>query len=353
MIGKRIAFVVCQPYLLARRLCPKAMKSLCGHSTLKGSFSAKSFCSTQVEATICWDVVAKSISNSRVPIKAFCFASATSKGKFQRRISFKEEILPILIDALCLWRRKKMWINSLCTVGGFLHFGISLTLIGISWVQPSNVRDVVVVWRRRMKKSWILEVWNMAPLPIWWATWKERNRHLFQDEALSFQEYKLYFLRLLFNWSIGLNGNKNLNFLSFVDCIMDKSLRAYCFCICPFCKWVTSIWCPFYIHFAYFSKISCFLQHIEEASQVVWLAGSSLGKCHWGGISLVNHRGKGYGSFYGYSSMQKVYLVIYATTLGYRVRHILDISLRWQPMMLASLLKIGTPQLESCGVWMC
>jgi len=52
------------------------------------------------------------------------------------------------------------------------------------------------------------------------------KRRLFEDKALSFQEYKLYFLRLLFSWSIGLNGNKNLNFLGFVDCIMDESLRA-------------------------------------------------------------------------------------------------------------------------------
>ena len=71
--------------------------------------------------------------------------------------------------------------------------------------------------------SWSLE---LVPLAIWWATWKERNRCIFEDKALSFQEYKLYFLRLLFSWSVGLNGYKNLNFLSFVDCLMDESLRA-------------------------------------------------------------------------------------------------------------------------------
>jgi len=76
--------------------------------------------------------------------------------------------------------------------------------MGVSWVQPSNVRDVVVAWRRRVKKSWILGVWSMVPLAIWWATWKERNRRIFEDKALSFQEYKLYFLRLLFSWSVGL-----------------------------------------------------------------------------------------------------------------------------------------------------
>jgi len=97
--------------------------------------------------------------------------------------------------------------------------------MGISWVQPSNVRDVVVAWRRRMKKSWVLGVWNMIPLAIWWATWKERNRRIFEDKILSFQDFKLYFLRLLYSWSVGLSGDKQLNFLAFIDCIMDESLR--------------------------------------------------------------------------------------------------------------------------------
>jgi len=56
---------------------------------------------------------------------------------------------------------------SLWIVGELLHFGIYLSLMGVSWVQPYDVRDVVVAWRGRMKKSWILGVWNMIPLAIW------------------------------------------------------------------------------------------------------------------------------------------------------------------------------------------
>ena len=113
------------------------------------------------------------------------------------------------------------WVSAL--------WDLALSLTGISWVQPSNFRDVVVAWRRRMKKSWILGVWNMVPLAIWRTTWKERNRRIFDDQALSLQDFKLYFLRLLFSWSVGLCGNNNLNFLAFVNCIMDESFRAWCF----------------------------------------------------------------------------------------------------------------------------
>ena len=66
----------------------------------------------------------------------------------------------------------------------------------------------------------------MVPLTIWWATWKERNRHIFEDKVLSFQDFKLSFLRLLYSWSVGLSGNKDLNFLAFFNCILDESVRA-------------------------------------------------------------------------------------------------------------------------------
>jgi len=55
------------------------------------------------------------------------------------------------------------------------------------------VRDVVVASRGKMKKSGVLGVWNIVHLAIWWATSKERNRRIFEDKALSSQDYKFYF----------------------------------------------------------------------------------------------------------------------------------------------------------------
>ena len=48
----------------------------------------------------------------------------------------------------------------------------------------------------------------------------------FEDKAFSFQDYELYFLRWLYSSCVGLNGNKKLNFLGLVDCIMYERLRA-------------------------------------------------------------------------------------------------------------------------------
>ena len=105
------------------------------------------------------------------------------------------------------------------------RFGIYLSLMEVSWVHPSNGE----IWQwleEKNEEELVLVIWNMIPLAIWWAIQKQRNRCIVQDKALSFQDFKHYFLRLLYSWSVGLNGDKFVNLMGFVDCIMDESLRA-------------------------------------------------------------------------------------------------------------------------------
>ena len=47
---------------------------------------------------------------------------------------------------------------------------LALSVIGISWVKPLKVKDVLVAWRRRQKKNWVLGVWKIFPMAIWWTT---------------------------------------------------------------------------------------------------------------------------------------------------------------------------------------
>jgi len=62
-----------------------------------------------------------------------------------------------------------------CRWGSSLWF-LALSSMGFSWAQPFNVKDVLVAWRRRLKKCWVYGIWKLVPLAIWWCTWKERNR---------------------------------------------------------------------------------------------------------------------------------------------------------------------------------
>ena len=68
-----------------------------------------------------------------------------------------------------------------------------------------------------MKKCLAFGVLKMIPGAIWWITWKERNIRIFEGIDLSFQGFKLSFLRILYSWSPALDGGTNLTFLDFVD----------------------------------------------------------------------------------------------------------------------------------------
>jgi len=117
------------------------------------------------------------------------------------------------------------WVSSL--------WALALFMMGISWIQSSHVKDVLVSWRRRLKKCWVHGIWKLIPIAIWWCTWKERNRRIFDDKALSFQDFKLYFLGTLYSWSQVLVGGSTVSLLDFVDKIMFESLQALWFLYLP------------------------------------------------------------------------------------------------------------------------
>ena len=70
---------------------------------------------------------------------------------------------------------------------------LSLSLMGFSRIHPQTIRDVLVAWRRRLKKSWVLGVWKLMPLAIWWSTWKEWNGQIFEGKARAIDDFKLFF----------------------------------------------------------------------------------------------------------------------------------------------------------------
>ena len=78
----------------------------------------------------------------------------------------------------------------------------------------------------RLKKCFVHGIWKLVLIAIWWCTWKERNRWIFDDKASSIQDFKLYFLGTLYSWGQVLNGGSKVSFLDFVDKIMHESLRA-------------------------------------------------------------------------------------------------------------------------------
>ena len=53
------------------------------------------------------------------------------------------------------------WVSSL--------WALALSLMDVSWLQSSNVKDVLVAWRKRLKKCWVhdLEVDTYSYLVVY------------------------------------------------------------------------------------------------------------------------------------------------------------------------------------------
>ena len=43
---------------------------------------------------------------------------------------------------------------------------------------------------KKSGEEWVCGVWKMISLAIWWCTWKERNRWIYESKALSYQDFK-------------------------------------------------------------------------------------------------------------------------------------------------------------------
>ena len=74
-------------------------------------------------------------------------------------------------------------------------------LFSVTWVLPFSVRDTLSGWcgfnldkKRRM-------VWKAAPLCIFWAVWKKRNRIAFDNEEFSIHRLKNSFICNLWLWT--------------------------------------------------------------------------------------------------------------------------------------------------------
>ena len=68
------------------------------------------------------------------------------------------------------------------------------TLVGVSWVMPSSVRETLLSWQGSFVGKKRRKVWRVAPLHIFWTVWKTRNRLTFKDNELSIQKLKYSFI---------------------------------------------------------------------------------------------------------------------------------------------------------------
>ncbi|RVW89870.1 putative ribonuclease H protein [Vitis vinifera] len=90
-------------------------------------------------------------------------------------------------------------------------------LFGVTWVLPSSVRDTLSGWCGFKLGKKRRKVWNAAPLCIFWAVWKEKNRIAFDNEELSIHRLKNSFVCNLWLWTKSVVNEGPLPLINFFD----------------------------------------------------------------------------------------------------------------------------------------
>jgi len=74
--------------------------------------------------------------------------------------------------------------------------------------QPFSVKDVVVVWGRRMKKNWIGVVWKAISWKIWAVLGRKGIVEFLRAKLCPCASFHTQVLRMLHNWSHALSGEE-------------------------------------------------------------------------------------------------------------------------------------------------
>ena len=81
-----------------------------------------------------------------------------------------------------------------------LLWELLFALFRVTWVLPFSLKETTwltwVLYGKKRKKAWML-----APLCLFWAVWKERNRIAFNNKELSIHRMKNYFVCSFWSWT--------------------------------------------------------------------------------------------------------------------------------------------------------
>ena len=125
----------------------------------------------------------------------------------------------ILANRCCLCCAEEESINHIlvhCSKTKIL-WDLVFSLFGVNWVLPFSVKDTLLSWYVSFKDNNHRKVWRAAPLCLFWTVWKERNRIVFDNGALSSQRLKNSFVCNLLSWANSSIVVGPLSLFNFVD----------------------------------------------------------------------------------------------------------------------------------------
>ena len=82
-----------------------------------------------------------------------------------------------------------------------LLWNLFLSIVGTSWVFSYSVFHTLLTWQGAAVGKKRKRIWLAAPLCVFWALWRARNRLVFENEGTTDQKIKANFVSNLWAWA--------------------------------------------------------------------------------------------------------------------------------------------------------
>jgi hypothetical protein len=101
----------------------------------------------------------------------------------------------IVVDWCCMCKKSGKSTDHLllhCEIAKELWSSL-FNLLGVVWVMPRKVTEMLMSWRSQMGNRNALEVWRLAPLRLMWCIWREWNARSFEHQDTEMLKLKKMF----------------------------------------------------------------------------------------------------------------------------------------------------------------
>ncbi|XP_040992740.1 uncharacterized protein LOC121239540 [Juglans microcarpa x Juglans regia] len=173
----------------------------------KGIFSVRSFYKslTKLPNThFPW----KGVWRNKAPPKALLFTWTVALGKILTTDNLRKRQV-IILEWCCMCKKAGETVDHLmlhCEIARALWSDVFIR-IGLIWVMPAIVVELLACWVMPDGAPQIKAVWKMVPICIMWCIWRERNERTFEDKELTLEGLRIFFYRTLLLWASAVDFN--------------------------------------------------------------------------------------------------------------------------------------------------
>ena len=101
----------------------------------------------------------------------------------------EESLDHLLLHCHSIWR---LYLEAM---GGII------SIPGLSWACPRSAKELLEGWSCSTIRKKTKNLWMAAPLYLFWAIWRERNRIVFDNVDFCFSRLKTSFISIFVYWA--------------------------------------------------------------------------------------------------------------------------------------------------------